>query len=211
MLLLFCFFFFLMIRRPPRSTLFPYTTLFRSRGASAVIAVTWWTPSSFMSPSTYRAAPAFRAGLFAARAVGQPAPPGLRSGLPFRRAEKMLERDVDEGATGLRKHVIAVDELAGDVDPAATLVLDAGLDQQLGVDRHRTPKVDKEPARHGREAVPRGEEPARLVERRGDEPTVDEARCGLVPLVEFEVGLVLRQPLTLGQAQMDSEWVVAAP
>src|SRR5256885_17041098 len=28
----FCFFFFLMIRRPPRSTLFPYTTLFRSRG-----------------------------------------------------------------------------------------------------------------------------------------------------------------------------------
>src|SRR5256885_2475559 len=28
----FCFFFFLMIRRPPRSTLFPYTTLFRSLG-----------------------------------------------------------------------------------------------------------------------------------------------------------------------------------
>src|SRR3712207_7145859 len=26
------FFFFLMIRRPPRSTLFPYTTLFRSKG-----------------------------------------------------------------------------------------------------------------------------------------------------------------------------------
>src|SRR2546425_6654349 len=28
-------FFFLMIRRPPRSTLFPYTTLFRSRGTPA--------------------------------------------------------------------------------------------------------------------------------------------------------------------------------
>src|SRR3712207_7272324 len=28
-----CFFFFLMIRRPPRSTLFPYTTLFRSAAA----------------------------------------------------------------------------------------------------------------------------------------------------------------------------------
>src|SRR5690348_18427391 len=28
--LVFLFFFFLMIRRPPRSTLFPYTTLFRS-------------------------------------------------------------------------------------------------------------------------------------------------------------------------------------
>src|SRR5258707_1892144 len=33
----FLFFFFLMIRRPPRSTLFPYTTLFRS-GSSAGIA-----------------------------------------------------------------------------------------------------------------------------------------------------------------------------
>src|SRR6266403_4853170 len=29
----FSFFFFLMIRRPPRSTLFPYTTLFRSSPA----------------------------------------------------------------------------------------------------------------------------------------------------------------------------------
>src|SRR3989475_10758363 len=29
------FFFFLMIRRPPRSTLFPYTTLFRSEGGEA--------------------------------------------------------------------------------------------------------------------------------------------------------------------------------
>src|SRR5579862_10008642 len=32
------FFFFLMIRRPPRSTLFPYTTLFRSR--SRMVAAT---------------------------------------------------------------------------------------------------------------------------------------------------------------------------
>src|SRR3712207_9197210 len=30
-----CLFFFLMIRRPPRSTLFPYTTLFRSRAGGA--------------------------------------------------------------------------------------------------------------------------------------------------------------------------------
>src|SRR3712207_7736502 len=43
------FFFFLMIRRPPRSTLFPYTTLFRSRqladlkaalDESAIVAIT---------------------------------------------------------------------------------------------------------------------------------------------------------------------------
>src|SRR5258707_9960605 len=33
-ILCFRFFFFLMIRRPPRSTLFPYTTLFRSPGCA---------------------------------------------------------------------------------------------------------------------------------------------------------------------------------
>src|SRR2546425_2709590 len=40
---LFCFF-FLMIRRPPRSTLFPYTTLFRSLscGRSTVSILTRW-------------------------------------------------------------------------------------------------------------------------------------------------------------------------
>src|SRR5256885_6743152 len=34
----FFIFFFLMIRRPPRSTLFPYTTLFRSTNDAAVLA-----------------------------------------------------------------------------------------------------------------------------------------------------------------------------
>src|SRR2546427_7957728 len=34
---LFLFFFFLMIRRPPRSTLFPYTTLFRSRVVAGLV------------------------------------------------------------------------------------------------------------------------------------------------------------------------------
>src|SRR5258705_11460388 len=33
------FFFFLMIRRPPRSTLFPYTTLFRSTSVQVVKVV----------------------------------------------------------------------------------------------------------------------------------------------------------------------------
>src|SRR3712207_7061080 len=32
-------FFFLMIRRPPRSTLFPYTTLFRSQASGALMPV----------------------------------------------------------------------------------------------------------------------------------------------------------------------------
>src|SRR6266480_6043912 len=48
------FFFFLMIRRPPRSTLFPYTTLFRSMGCvpspfrccacTPTVAVRSWVP-----------------------------------------------------------------------------------------------------------------------------------------------------------------------
>src|SRR5258705_5831993 len=36
----FIFFFFLMIRRPPRSTLFPYTTLFRSLSVLAYLSYT---------------------------------------------------------------------------------------------------------------------------------------------------------------------------
>src|SRR3972149_9805805 len=41
------FFFFLMIRRPPRSTLFPYTTLFRSR----------WIACQRFAPSIWAAWP----------------------------------------------------------------------------------------------------------------------------------------------------------
>src|SRR6267378_4548181 len=46
----FTLFFFLMIRRPPRSTLFPYTTLFRSRcrcarHVASGRAMSWPTPS----------------------------------------------------------------------------------------------------------------------------------------------------------------------
>src|SRR2546422_7168373 len=36
------FFFFLMIRRPPRSTLFPYTTLFRSLAGTALFWLRAW-------------------------------------------------------------------------------------------------------------------------------------------------------------------------
>src|SRR5687767_15441687 len=37
--LIICCFFFLMIRRPPRSTLFPYTTLFRSHKRTVLSAL----------------------------------------------------------------------------------------------------------------------------------------------------------------------------
>src|SRR5438045_6647486 len=38
----FSFFFFLTIPRPPRSTLFPYTTLFRSRGTGRSRRTAFW-------------------------------------------------------------------------------------------------------------------------------------------------------------------------
>src|SRR3712207_7316834 len=55
-----CFFFFLMIRRPPRSTLFPYTTLFRSL---CVLFDPIWSA---------RASPLWFAGPKRVRAPGQP-------------------------------------------------------------------------------------------------------------------------------------------
>src|SRR2546429_7952684 len=52
---IFLFFFFLMIRRPPRSTLFPYTTLFRSfcsaQAARILAARTGPMPSTSRSRS----------------------------------------------------------------------------------------------------------------------------------------------------------------
>src|SRR3712207_7233545 len=46
-----------MIRRPPRSTLFPYTTLFRStssgRGAG-MMSLTWETTTTFYRDGTFR-------------------------------------------------------------------------------------------------------------------------------------------------------------
>src|SRR5688572_32627058 len=43
--------FFLLIRRPPRSTLFPYTTLFRS-GARRVVTVALWRGGGLMYSRT---------------------------------------------------------------------------------------------------------------------------------------------------------------
>src|SRR3712207_7662881 len=47
------FFFFLMIRRPPRSTLFPYTTLFRSRSLRRSVACVAWPASAVRRASVH--------------------------------------------------------------------------------------------------------------------------------------------------------------
>src|SRR3712207_7876669 len=45
-------FFFLMIRRPPRSTLFPYTTLFRSQALELTFSRVQFTPDLMPSDIT---------------------------------------------------------------------------------------------------------------------------------------------------------------
>src|SRR3712207_9372719 len=45
-------FFFLMIRRPPRSTLFPYTTLFRSSSTSSTRPSLYGVPRTLSEPWT---------------------------------------------------------------------------------------------------------------------------------------------------------------
>src|SRR3712207_7422762 len=56
-----CIFFFLMIRRPPRSTLFPYTTLFRSCSSTATPILAWRRRATRCCPSALATrAPTFR-------------------------------------------------------------------------------------------------------------------------------------------------------
>src|SRR3712207_7605777 len=73
----FRFFFFLMIRRPPRSTLFPYTTLFRSRSGDRA------------------GAPALRGEGHGDRLARRPAPgrPRIREGAPGRAVVPRSARD----------------------------------------------------------------------------------------------------------------------
>src|SRR2546430_12913680 len=61
------FFFFLMIRRPPRSALFPYTTLFRSgsavKGAASVTMRSWCSTLVRGSPPSSASAQTSVAGV----------------------------------------------------------------------------------------------------------------------------------------------------
>src|SRR3712207_8727693 len=70
---MFMFFFFLMIRRPPRSTLFPYTTLFRSLRGRNMLAG---------SPGGKGAGGALRGRTGGGRTEGREFPAQLRNGVP---------------------------------------------------------------------------------------------------------------------------------
>src|SRR4051794_41389841 len=70
------FFFFLMIRRPPRSTLFPYTTLFRSEGQ-------WYRYApSYVSPAYH-----------------------LLEGFPFIQEGDKQEKDRKSGSAGMPRPI----------------------------------------------------------------------------------------------------------
>src|SRR3989454_11539709 len=103
------YFFFLMIRRPPRSTLFPYTTLFRSIGLTLARAVT----------------------------VGLPSPVNVAVGAAFRRESYRIE--AGEKASWINGGHLAQDSVAvpGDLAPAGSSVF-AGFSPTDASDHSRT-------------------------------------------------------------------------
>ena len=116
----------------------------------------------------------------------------------------MLERYVDERAFRVGEELLAVPQLAADLQPAPTLVAELRGDGKGAVDVHGLQEADREARGDGREAVPGGEEAAGLVQRCADEPAVDEPRCRLMLLAERETGAVRVQALPLGGGQADS-------
>jgi hypothetical protein len=123
----------------------------------------------------------------------------------------MLERDVQERCTGLGEYlIIAVDQLSVDMGPAAAGVRHPGAHDKLTVDRHRPAVADEDARGDGGEAVPGGEEPARLVERCGDETAVNQPGPCLVALVEAEARLVTLGALLGRKRKANAVRIVAA-
>src|SRR5579883_1878002 len=164
--LFFLLFFFLMIRRPPRSTLFPYTTLFRSparHAAGARVLRAGRHPPVRGAPARGR-----RPGGRALAGVDQPRRVGMR--LRRRRDER---RDVVDLLPGhlLDDDLVAAERLGDRVDgdrkrhaqvvearPAvlAELVHAAEAGRERGRERVALPAVDAVVLLAGDEVVPGG-------------------------------------------------------
>jgi hypothetical protein len=123
----------------------------------------------------------------------------------------VFKRYVQEGDAGLGEDFLAVSELAVDPDPAPAAVCDPRVRAQDAVDEHGPPVADEHPGGHGREAVPRGEQAACLVERRADQAAMGDPRGGLMSLREREVRLVALDPLLGGKRKVDAVRIVPAP
>ena len=125
-------------------------------------------------------------------------PPGLAGGAPLGGGQKVLERDVQEGAARLCDHLAAVAELGVDVDAAAAALGDARGQREGAVDEHRPPVADEDTRGHGGEPVPGREQAGGFVERRGDETAVDDPGPGLVTLAEGDDRLMRSIPSSVG-------------
>src|SRR5207247_256309 len=114
----FLHFFLLMLRRPQISTLFPYTTLFRSRAGSAVALHDRGVPGRHVLGQRADARRGLDAGrlervLHGARhAVQRPPPLAPRTGL-VGGARSRERRVLDERDDGVEPRVVALDALDG--------------------------------------------------------------------------------------------------
>src|SRR5256885_2379237 len=120
------FFFFLMIRRPPRSTLFPYTTLFRSRRAAELLAqgkvVGWFDGRMEFGPRA----------LGARSILGDPRNPCMQAQMNLK--IKFREGFRPFAPSVLRERVSDYFDLACD-SPYMLLVAPVKQDRQIPIDR----------------------------------------------------------------------------
>ena len=136
-------------------------------------------------------------------------PPGLAGRTSFRARKKVLERHVQEGAASFGVDLAVQAEITVDVDAPSAALGHPRSDRKLAVDEHGPTVADEDPGGHGREPVPRGEEPARLVQRSADEASMDDSRRGLVALAEGERRLVALDSFSRRAGEVDAVRVVA--
>jgi len=134
---------------------------------------------------------------------------GVRAALG--RVQEVLDPDVDERQPRFGQELLLVPQLAADEDSTAALLLDPRANRERPVDRDGPPVAQEHPAGDRREAVPGRDEPARLVDQRGDHPAVRETRPALMALVERERRLVALRALGLRLREVEADRVVAAP
>jgi hypothetical protein len=116
---------------------------------------------------------------------------------------------MQEGAASLGEDLAVQAEVAVDVDaPPAALGHPRG-NLEIAVDEHGPAVANEDPGRHGRKAVPRGEEAAGFVQGGSDEPAVDESRPCLVALAERERCLVALDLLLRREREVDAVRIVA--
>jgi hypothetical protein len=123
----------------------------------------------------------------------------------------VLERDVEKGAACFGQDLRALTKLGLHVQAPPAAVGHPGGNGELPVDESRAAVADEDANGHRREAVPGGEEAARLVERGAHEAAVDDSRPGLVTLSEGESRLVALDSLLRWKRKVDAFRIVSAP